>query len=59
MSLGEYTGWNARSTRKRESVREDVAPEPQPRDEPMEVQEDALSETGIIRFLRRVAGRER
>lgn len=57
MSLGEYTGWNARSTRKREAVREDVAPEPQPRDEPMEVQEDPLSQTGVIRFLRRVAGR--
>lgn len=59
MSLGDWTAWNSRMTRPRETVRDDIAAEPQPKDEPIEVKEDVLSETGILRFLRRVAGRER
>lgn len=54
----DYFGWSDRKTRKRESVTDVFVPaEPMLADEPMEVQEDPLSETGIIRFLRRVAGR--
>lgn len=58
MSLGDWTSWNNRASRPREDVVDVFVPEP-PRPEPMEVQEDPLSETGIIRFLRRVAGRNR
>lgn len=57
MSLGDYTGWNDRKTRKREAVRHDIAPEQMPRDEPIQVTEDVLSQTGVIKFLRRIAGR--
>lgn len=53
----DYFGWNERTTRKREEVDEPddyhvVVPP-----EPMEVREDPLSETGVLRFLRRIAGR--
>lgn len=59
MSLGEYCGWADRLTRKRESVREDIAPEPQPRDEPMEVTEESLTDTAVVRIRRWIVGRER
>lgn len=54
-----YFDYQSRKTRPEEKIREDVAPEPQPHDEPIEVQEDPLSQTGVLRFLRRVAGRDR
>lgn len=59
MSLGEYCGWADRRTRKRESVREDIAPEPQPRDEPMEVTEESLTDTAVTRIRRWIVGRQR
>lgn len=54
--MTDYFGYNDRKTRK--AVPVPPEPEPAPAVEPViEVQEDPLSETGIIRFLRRVAGR--
>jgi hypothetical protein len=47
-----YFDYQDRRTRKREVVQE----EPEP-DEPIEVKEDPLSETGVVRFLKRIAGR--
>lgn len=52
MSLGDWTAWNNRTSRPLESVREDVAPEPQPRDEPIEVEESDPSQTWIGKMFR-------
>lgn len=60
--MTNYFDWAARATRKREVVREDLAELPAfefKAEEPMEVSEDPLSETGVLRFLRRIAGRDR
>lgn len=57
--MSSYFDYQSRKTRPREQVRDDIAPEPQIQDEPIEVQEDVLSQTGVIKFLRRIAGRDR
>jgi len=56
-----YFDYQTRKQRRQETVYDLQAP-PAPqesaqerRSEPMEVQEDPLSETGILRFLRRLA----
>ncbi len=52
----DYFAWNERQTRKREVARQPLQELPVLADEPIEVKEDPLSETGVVRFLRRIAG---
>lgn len=59
MSLGDWTAWNSRMSRPRETVREDVAPEARPEDEPIEVREESLTDTAVMRIRRWIVGRER
>lgn len=58
MSLSDWTSWNDRKDRPRERIREELPPPAEPMlAEPMEVEEDVLSQTGVMRFLQRIVAR--
>lgn len=47
-----YFDYQSRRTRPRETIREDIGPEPQSLDEPMEVEESDPSQTWIGKMFR-------
>ena len=58
MSLTDWTAYNARKTRPREPVREKSPSAPVPsKDEPMEVNEQSLSDTAITRIRQWIVGK--